>query len=321
MIKLLFEYSSALASGQWPTFPACDPETNVLSESSPEQPSSQFCAQWNPDFLYNGAQCCSSVAPRRHKKRYNLCGSIQPNGSYCDQMTHEQKSYLQNVQTKKISDPLQFLSRQMIAGQEQAYCTVNTGFLAFGRPVVPTERNRLLLRHPERCSNFGTDRMAALLEWVGREVSQKYSSPVYSKTHVLIGDISAPRGGCLCGSGGRKGHSSHTTGQDADIGFLTPFSGKESPSAFHTHFDGSTNWWFIKKIFKNPFVCIRIIFLDRRHIRTLSKVARRDPEWVIYRKYLKHMPGHKNHMHIRIGKASGNPGCNFDPQIDEVEDF
>jgi murein endopeptidase len=192
---------------------------------------------------------------------------------------------------------------------DQAYCTVNNGFLAHGRPVLPTPLNRIVLRSTDRCTNFGTDHMVGLFEWVGRQVAKQYSDEKTSGVRLVVGDVTAPRGGCLAGRNGPKGHASHTTGQDADVGFLTVHPGRESPLQFHTAFDAKANWWLIKQIFKNPYACVKVIFLDKKLIRKLGKAARADEDWNKYWRFIRHMPSHKNHMHVRIGDGPGQPGC------------
>ena len=192
---------------------------------------------------------------------------------------------------------------------EQAFCSEHDGFLAFGRPVVPTSNNRILLRAPELCFNFGTDAMVGMLEWTSREISKHYPSPEFSGVKLILGDISAPRGGPLFGLTGRRRHLSHASGQDVDIGFLSVQKGKDSPVQFSRQFETVSNWWLIQSIFKNPFACVKVLFLDRHHIRTLNKFAKKDKNWASLKRFVRHMPGHKNHMHVRIGKGPGGPGC------------
>jgi murein endopeptidase len=237
-------------------------------------------------------------------------------------MTEEQKIYSEAVASGKLGDLLNYITLEMGKRGDQAYCTTGNGFLAHGRRVVPTSENRIVVQAPEKCLNFGTDAMAGMMEWLGREISSKYSAAHHSGVHLILGDISAPRGGCLSNPSGKRRHASHTAGQDADVGFLTIKSGKPSPTKFHRDFDASTNWWFIKKIFRNPFACVKVIFLDQRHIRTLSKYAHADSEWRSYHRFIRHMPGHKNHLHIRVGNGPGPAGCTptARPELESEED-
>ena len=224
-------------------------------------------------------------------------------------MTLDQEHYLQQVQSGQIKDVLKAIEQDQVRRWPQAFCSPNNGFLAWGRPLVPSEKNRVLLKSAQRCSAFGTDPMIGLLEWTGRQVAEHYSAPEYSGVKFLIGDISAPRGGCLKGLGGRRGHSSHMSGQDVDIGYLTVKAGSKSPDLFHKNFDAAANWWLIRQIFKNPYACVKVIFLDRSNIKKLQKVAHGETEWDNLRIRIKHIRNHKNHMHLRIGEGPGSPGC------------
>lgn len=286
----------------------------------PDMPSVDFCAEWNPEYPLNGYRCCRKVVTSK-KKRRDRCSAQRAKGSYCSEMTEEQREYAKKIATREIIDPLDSILKSGAQGGDQSYCTVNNGFLAWGRGLIPTEENRIFLKSPHRCTNFGTDPMVGMLEWLGRQVKREYGSSQYSGVRLLVGDISAPRGGCLSGSGGRRGHLSHTTGQDADVGFLIPKPGARSPENFHLKFDPVSSWWMLKQVFSNPFACIKVIFLDRKLIGKLAKQAQGDPDWEKYGRFIRHMPGHKNHFHIRIGEGSGAPGCavGSDPELEYEE--
>jgi murein endopeptidase len=237
-------------------------------------------------------------------------------------MTQQQREYGQAAASGKLGDILHLLTQEMGRKGDQAYCTTGTGFLAFGRQVIPSLQNRIVVQSPEKCLNFGTDPMAGMLEWLGRNISERYSSSNDSGVHLILGDISAPRGGCVSNPSGKRRHASHTAGQDADVGFLTVHPGQVSPTRFHNRFDIKTNWWFLKKVFQNPFACIKVIFLDQRHIRALARAVRGEREWTTYHRFIRHMPGHKNHFHIRVGNGPGLPGCtpNARPELEFEED-
>ena len=171
--------------------------------------------------------------------------------------------------------------------------------------------------------------MAAMVEWLGREVGRTFSAEHYSGVKLIIGDVAGPRGGCLIGRSGKRGHASHTTGQDADIGFLSVRKGAPSLVKFTQDFDPTNNWWLLKKVLKNPYACVKVIFLDRRQIRKLAKQAGRlghpgyDVEWNQYKRFIRHMPGHKNHFHVRIGNGPGGAGCfpGAKPELELEEEF
>lgn len=324
--------------GKSPFFPAFlpdEPQSEFVSDSeklwttyrrpgapAPSTvPTVDFCSKWNPEFSHNGHRCCRNLASLHRRKARVSCFKERPRGSYCGEMTEEQIAYTDQMKNSSI-DVLHLIAREM-GSREQAYCTVNNGFLAYGRRILPTNQNRVEIRSPERCTNFGTDLMVGMIEWVGRKITEKYSAaPEYKDLHLLIGDVSPPRGGCLSGTSGLRGHLSHTNGQDADIGYLTPVANHASPQFFHRTFDAKANWWMIKQIFTNPYACVKVIFLDRRNIRKLAKVAAADEDWLTYRRFIRHQKGHRDHMHVRIGDWPGQPGCvsNPKPELESGDD-
>jgi murein endopeptidase len=155
-----------------------------------------------------------------------------------------------------------------------------------------------------------------MLEWLGREIKKEFQ-PDYPRIHFLLGDVAAPRGGCLASMGGKRGHKSHSTGQDADVGFVTPIKNGPSPDTLHKNLQPKPNWWFLKKLFHNPYACIKVVFLDHRQISKIARVAYGDPDWTTVRKFLKHVRGHQNHFHVRIGDGPGQPGCAPNANPDE----
>lgn len=317
-----------------PEFPPCSPESDPTRESrkmlenfarpGDRLPSSlpllDFCSEWNPEFPFNGHHCCRLLSNTHSRRARQSCYSHRPKAGYCEEMTDEQRDYIKNVESGKIPDILAYLS-QPANHQTQPYCTVNNGFLAHGRPIVPTSKNRIELKSPDRCTGFGTDGMVGMLEWVGRKINEKYSGPEYAGVRLVLGDVAAPRGGCLSGISGRVGHLSHTNGQDVDVGFLTARPRVRSPSAFVYDFDGKANWWMAKQLLTNPYACVKVIFLDRHDIRKLARAARGDPDWARFGHYFRHMPGHKNHMHVRIGDAPGRNGCTAHPELEEGDEI
>jgi murein endopeptidase len=305
-----------------PDFPPCSPESPPLTvpergdglkhgSTTDKDPSIEFCSIWNPDFPANGHRCCGPhpKSRKRGRNRGNLCPASRFKVNFCDERTPEQIRYREQVSQGQVGDLLAFLTTEVSKRREQAFCAVNNGFLAWGREVLPTSSNRLALRSPDRCANFGTDEMASLIEWLGRGLAQEYSAPEYSGVKLIVGDVTGPRGGCLAGRSGRRGHASHTNGQDADLGFLWVKSGKNSPVDFHREFPLPPNWALLKRIFDNPFACVRVVFLDKKLIRKLSRAYSRDPDWQRLSRYIRHVPGHNNHFHIRIGEEPGPPGC------------
>jgi len=315
-------FASAPGATYQPHFSSCDPVSDPLKIALNE-PSPLFCSQWNPDFFHNHQQCCGALPAHGRRKKFKACSQERVSHGFCHEMTPEQKEYIESVGSGKVSDVLSFLGDQQGRRGEQAFCTVNNGFLVNGRPIVPNPHNRIVIQTPNRCTYFGTDAMAGMLEWLGREVSKEFSGEEYSKGYLLLGDVAGPRGGCLFGSSGKRRHASHTTGQDADVGFLTLSPGQSSPLLFHRKFDVEKNWWFLKKILKNPMACVKVVFLGKEHIAHLNrKFSRTDPEWTTLQRFIRHMPGHSNHFHIRIGTGPGLLGCKPEahPELEYEED-
>ncbi len=292
----------------------------------PEQPHSEylpvsangpdhgFCAKWDPEYGYRGKACCERL-PVFRKASAAKCSPQRIKWTFCDEMTPEQREYLELAQSGRLGN---WWENRASFQQSRAYCAVNHGFLVHGRPLVGSSENRILIRNPNRCTNFGTDGLVGAMEWLGREIHREYSTPAQSGVRLNVGDLSAPRGGCISGRRGRRGHASHTTGQDADIGFLNVKVGMREVNAFTAQFDAPANWWLIKRLFANPHACVKAVFVDKRMIRKIGKVAARDPEWETLRRHIKHIRGHRSHFHIRVGDQPGAPGCpNLrDPSLD-----
>jgi len=294
--------SSVSARADFPFLPS-EPASEFLpvSENAPDH---GFCSRWDPEYGYQGKACCSSIKKVTHRK-LPKCAPNRIKWTFCDEMTDLQRDYLERAKQGEVDQWLDNRGAQ----SSQAFCSVSEGFLVNGRPVVPSAKNRLLIRNPNRCTQFGTDGLVGALEWLGREVGREYSTPEKAGIRINVGDLSAPRGGCISGRRGRRGHASHTTGQDADIGFLNVKVGAEPLNAFTIQFDPHANWWLIKKLFSNPYACVKAVFLDKRLIRKLAKAAMGDEMWPRVAHRIQHVRGHRSHLHIRVGHLPGEPGC------------
>jgi murein endopeptidase len=277
-----------------------------------------FCEEWNPDYKFKGKQCCGPVA-WKYRRRGIKCDPSRSKRSFCGEATPEQLAYIDILTRDPSIDVLELIDEAKDKPLQQAYCNYADGFLAWGRPLLPNPRNRIVLRRPDRCVNFGTDAMVAMIEWLGRDLAKRHEN---QNTQLLVGDISAPRGGCLSGRGGRRGHKSHTQGRDVDLGFIfaqgVDKAGRQ-PGNFQKKFEPEANWEFLKRVFENPYACVKVVFLDRRHISKLAKHATKldDPAWMKYRRFLQHARGHQNHYHIRIGDQPGAPGCQGRPEDED----
>lgn len=275
------------------------PESAFVKDSRTGQ-SMEFCSDWNPDFGFVGGVCCGKPA-RAMKRRGVRCDPARSKESFCDEMTLDQVDWFQKNTTG-------------IRPASMALCGDNDGFLAWGKPLLSGAGTGIRLRNPQRCVHFGTDLMVQFLGWLGQRAFSEW------KTELLVGDISAPRGGCLAGHGGRRGHFSHTSGRDVDLGFLVPQFPK-GPESFSRNFEIASNYWMIKSIFANPSACVRAVFLDHRLIAKLSSYAHKigDPEWLSLAPHVRHVRGHRNHFHVRIGDRAGPAGCDLPSETDEPE--
>lgn len=323
----VFTFASTFASAEETEFefqPA-SPHSEFLP-AAPGEPPVDFCSEWNPEFGYRGYRCCSNgvtrtfaSSGRRGRRRANACAPNRLKHQFCDEMTPYQKEYVAGVKEGKV-DALENIQKSMGSKGGQAFCGPSNGFLVEGRPLVPTVANRVEIRNESRCSNFGTDPLIGTMEWLGREIKREFHEPEFDDARLIVGDISAPRGGCIAGRGGRRAHKSHTGGIDVDFAFFNPRAGHNPEERFTRTFYVASNWWMLKKLFKNPFGCVKIVFVDQGHIRSLERYAQTDPEWPKFRKFIRHVRGHRDHFHLRVGSGPGAPGCASDPSLEEDED-
>ncbi len=235
-------------------------------------------------------------------------------------MTPAHREYVEGVKSGRV-DVLEHIQKTMGSRGGQNFCGVSNGFLVEGRPLVPTPENRIELRNEGRCANFGTDPLVGAFEWMGREIRREFHEPEFEKARLIVGDISAPRGGCIPGRAGRRAHKSHTSGVDIDFAFFNPRAGHAPEERFTRNFYVASNWWLLKKLFRNPVACVKVVFLDTRHIGKLARYAKDDPDWNKFRKFIRHVRGHRDHFHIRVGSGPGPAGCASDPNLEEDEDI
>jgi murein endopeptidase len=314
---------SALAEEMIPD----SPESAPLM-AAPGEPSLDFCSEWNPEFAYRGYRCCSTQVSRtyastKRARRFvkNSCAPDRIKWTFCDEMTPNQKDYIEDVKSGRIKDVLENIDLSMGRKGNQSFCSTGNGFLVYGRPLLPTEDNRLEFRNLPRCANFGTDPLIGMMEWAGREVKREYFEKEFSDIRLVIGDLSAPRGGCIAGRRGRRAHKSHTGGQDIDLAYFNPRLGHHPEERFTRTFYVASNWWFLKKVFANPYACVKVIFVDKKNIAKLARYAKDDPEWEKLKPFIRHVRGHRDHFHIRVGEGPGVPGCRVDPNLEEDEDI
>ncbi len=325
LVSILFLAHGALAFDASAEFLPSAPTSEYLP-ATPGEPPIDFCSEWNPEFGYGSFRCCSktgtrTVAGRKGRRRrvVNACAPNRTKWQFCDDMTDAQRDYVAGVKAGEI-DPLEYIQKSMGSQGGQAFCGISNGFLVEGRPLVPTAENRIEIRNEARCTNYGTSPLIGAFEWLGREVKREFHEPEFDRARLIVGDLAAPRGGCISGRGGRRAHKSHTGGTDIDFTFFNPRASHPPEERFTRTFYVASNWWMLKKLFRNPFACVKIAFLDRSYIRQLERYAKDDPEWAKLKPFIRHVRGHRDHFHVRVGSGPGVPGCASDPNLEEDED-
>jgi len=244
-----------------PEFQPSRPESTYLSTD--DGVSLEFCEEWNPEFAAQGYQCCAtkqfSGGGKRRRRAAAQCAPGRNNYSRCSELEGPEmkatRDYIADIQTGVIpaESVLNILTQESGRYGNQSMCTASSGFLAHGRPLVPTKINRIELRAAERCANFGTDALVGMMEYLGNEVSKEFTEAEFEKTRIVVGDLSAPKGGCLAGRFNRRAHKSHTNGLDIDIAFFNPRAGHPPEERFTNTFYVPSKLVFLKKIVKNPF--------------------------------------------------------------------
>ena len=143
-------WADAGAPARAESFPSCSPESEYFPDS--EGLTEDFCAKWNPEFFEMGAVCCHNpVVFSKHGKRTRrkLRGCVNSrfrSGSYCGEMTSEQRRYTELSTSGKLGDSLEYLRSQLGTFGKQGQCGPNNGFLASGRRIIPNALNRIQIR-------------------------------------------------------------------------------------------------------------------------------------------------------------------------------
>ena len=354
---------SSQAQGPSPELLPAFPESAFLE--SDERLSPEFCEKWNPEFFpeftNEGFKCCShrqfwssignasassSSSSRRGRRRSRgapFCAPGRNGFVKCGERTPEQVQYEESIQVKIATktlgerEILDFIEGRLKRQVTQSFCSPSNGFVVDALPLVPTPTNRLLLNAEDRCANYGTDHLAYLGEWLGNEIHKEYSEEEFQNAKLILGDAGAPKGGCLAVRRGRRGHRSHTNGQDIDIAFFNPRPLNERQVISLRHYRDETksvgvpeevlpsrrfttdmyvasNWWLLKKMYssENQYACVRSIFLDRRHKDRLARYATsigEIAEWSKISDYISHEKGHFHHFHLRVVPKARNGVC------------
>ena len=160
-------------------------------------------------------------------------------------------------------------------------------------------------------SPYGSDETITYLRFAAWAVHEQYPDTV----PVVVGDLSAERGGYL------KPHRSHQSGRDADVGYYR--TKNRALRWFKTlpigELDLSKTWTFIEALLRTG--AVEYIFIDhsvqkalRDHARSRGFAARELDQIFQFpgrkrRALIRHVAGHKNHLHVRFVCPSEDDKC------------
>ena len=154
-----------------------------------------------------------------------------------------------------------------------------------------------MVQDPRRA--WGTPELVECLERSIMSVQNSFPGtlPLY------IGDLSRSEGGVL------RGHASHQSGRDADVGYYYRGESVWYLPATEKNFDCDRNWAFVRAVLTDCsveyiFVDFLVLVLLREHARRVEE----DKAWVESLFALgpkkpgiiRHEHGHRTHMHVRV---------------------
>lgn len=139
---------------------------------------------------------------------------------------------------------------------------------------------------------------------------------------VMIGDISLPRGGSFAP------HVSHTSGRDIDIRLvLAGGLGRETIPFLAEQVDWDATWALVHSFLETGDVSY--VFLDFQHQAHLHAAGLRAgvhaqvlEQWFAWpdgydsASIIRHEPGHRAHMHVRLGCTGQGPRCEGGQALD-----
>lgn len=151
-----------------------------------------------------------------------------------------------------------------------------------------------------------------MVESAANEVVEEFPG-----SRLMIGDISAERGGTI------SGHRSHQSGRDIDIAFFirdvyqqivepqTFFQfnarGRGDPPYQHLTFDAERNWELIEQLMSDPGATVQHIFVARTlETRLIAEAhSQNASDELVHRAATvmsepQHGHPHRNHFHVRI---------------------
>jgi len=186
----------------------------------------------------------------------------------------------------------------------------NRGSLGSGRELPP--RGPGFIRKNDKAA-FGTDETIAIVAWASAQILRLYPGTV----PMVVGDLSKEGGGRL------RPHKSHQSGRDVDLGYylvgnpLLRYFQDATPETL----DVEKTWSFLELLIATGQV--EYIFIDKSlHQLLYAEAIRRGwdeeeltrlfPEQVAGtagRGLIRHVKGHKHHMHVRFVCSQGDLEC------------
>ncbi|NUP10620.1 MAG: hypothetical protein HOW73_31620 [Polyangiaceae bacterium] len=199
-------------------------------------------------------------------------------------------------------------------GTARSIGSPNRGRLENGKKLEACETIHLIRKH-----RWGLPDLVGLIDRSAKRVADKYAGSV-----LVVGDLSQKAGGQI------RGHGSHKTGRDADIGFYLLRGDKSFvASDFHiidregrakgvkgVRFDTARNWALVESWLSDERATVLHIFVAN-HLRTrlLAEAQRvRAPAELIEKAaeaMVQPRPGarHDDHFHVRIRCPDGQSDC------------
>ena len=182
------------------------------------------------------------------------------------------------------------------------------------RHAVPLMDGAGRIVSAKRWKTWGTRATVRQLDDVLHQWAQKYPDA----PPVLVGNLSSRNGGKL------SPHKSHQSGRDVDLSYVLDWNGQTSVSwqqATASNLDAGRTWALLKLLVKSAD--IEVIFADRAVQRLLLEYAKK--KGLVRRSRLgwwleiaatekrsslvRHVPGHRDHFHVRFSCPSAETNC------------
>lgn len=166
----------------------------------------------------------------------------------------------------------------------------------------------------ERWKTWGTRSTIQQLD----RLLKRWSELMPNGPPVLVGNLSARKGGPLAP------HKTHQSGRDVDLSYIAHWNGRDRVTWQHMSadtLDSAATWKLLKLLVREAD--IEVIFVDRVLQRALLRHAEKHrtirasrlSKWLEVadggdqRSLVRHVPGHKDHMHVRFACPPSDRRC------------